>query len=164
MPIFGSYLKHKNGLPLPQITMTDLHPRALDLATRHLSMYHLDETIGLVESDLFASLPEQQSPGDLIISNPPYISEGRLAGLDLEVQKYESPLALDGGPDGLSVIRRIIAEAPGWLASGGRLILEHDFDQRMRVHELFEQCGSYRDILSRSDLAGRDRVTQADRR
>ena len=63
-------------------------------------------------------------PFDLLVSNPPYVEAGAIAGLMPEVSRFEPKLALDGGPDGLAAYRAIAAEAPRLVAPGGRLLLE----------------------------------------
>ena len=91
----------------------------------------------------------------MIVSNPPYIPTGDLAGLQEEVKK-EPALALDGGPDGLTLYRRIAVEAPAHLAPGGWLLLEIGSDQAADVSGLL--AANFEDISVYSDLNGLDRV------
>ena len=105
------------------------------------------------QGDLFA--PFARESFDVIVSNPPYIPTGDLAGLQEEVKK-EPALALDGGPDGLTLYRRIAAEAPAHLAPGGWLLLEIGSDQAADVSGLL--AATFEDISVYSDLNGLDRV------
>ena len=75
--------------------------------------------------DLFEPIPRAlRGRIDLILANAPYVPTGELALLPHEARDHESPLALDGGPDGLAVHRRILAAAPAWLAPGGSVLIE----------------------------------------
>lgn len=95
---------------------------------------------------------------DLIVSNPPYIATPALAGLAPEVAAFEPRRALDGGPDGLGCLGRLIAAAPAHLCRGGYLILEMGADQRRPVGDLAQETRAYRSVDFRTDYAGRDRV------
>ena len=75
-------------------------------------------------------------PFDLVVSNPPYIRQGDLAGLAPEIRLYEPARALDGGPDGLDAYRAIMAVLPGLLAPGGVAVLEVGYDQADAVAAL----------------------------
>lgn len=106
-----------------EVTAVDISPRALEVARRNAVKHKVDARIRFLQGDLFSPL----SPGerfDLIVSNPPYIPQGELAGLAPGVRDYEPMTALDGGPDGFAVTDRILAEAPDWLAEGGSLMIE----------------------------------------
>jgi release factor glutamine methyltransferase len=99
------------------------------------------------------------APFDLIASNPPYIPTADLPSLPAEVRK-EPRLALDGGADGLDVIRPLVSEAHALLAPGGALVLEVGEGQAASVCALCSQAG-YADVGARKDLAGIDRVVYA---
>jgi release factor glutamine methyltransferase len=77
-----------------------------------------------------------QTAFDLVVSNPPYVSSDAVAGLQREVRDHEPLVALSPGGDGLSVIRRLLAEAPAFLKPNGHLIMEIGFDQGEKVQEL----------------------------
>jgi release factor glutamine methyltransferase len=97
---------------------------------------------------------------DLILSNPPYLASGEIAGLAPEVAAYDPMLALDGGADGLDAFRRIAAGAPKVLAEGGRLLVEIGAGQAAQVSDMFRAAGLKLDpsqAIGR-DLAGRPRV------
>ena len=89
---------------------------------------------------------------DVAVANAPYIADGS-AMVDDAVRRWEPHHALFAGPDGLDAIRRLVADAPGWLRPGGWLILEIGADQGPAVAELLADHG-YRDVEIRPDLAG----------
>lgn len=123
----------------------DISPQAVALAKENAARCGVAVDVRL--GDLFA--PFAGETFDVIVSNPPYIPSGDLAGLQEEVKK-EPALALDGGPDGLTLYRRIAAEAPVHLAPGGWLLLEIGSDQAADVSGLlaadFELISVYKDI------------------
>ena len=96
-------------------------------------------------------------PFDLLVSNPPYIEAGAIAGLMPEVSRFEPKLALDGGPDGLAAYRAIAAEAPRLVAPGGRLLLEVGEGQSPEIYEIFQSTGFTAEAPWK-DLGGIDRV------
>lgn len=121
----------KLACPEAAVTASDLSPAALDLARDNAR--HLGAEIALVQGDLFAPLVGRRF--HLIACNPPYIPSAELAGLQAEVLA-EPALALDGGPDGLALYRRIIAEAPRHLHPGGWLLLEMGDGQQQALEAL----------------------------
>jgi release factor glutamine methyltransferase len=112
-------------------------------------------TVTFLAGDLAAPLGPH-APFVLIAANLPYIPTGELAGLPAEV-RVEPALALDGGPDGLSLVRRLVAAAPGLLAPGGALVLEIGEGQADATAALLDQAG-FTDVQKKRDLAGIDRV------
>ncbi len=100
-------------------------------------------------------------PFDAVLSNPPYIASAELPGLPIEVRR-EPQLALDGGADGLVVIRRLVADAVALLATGGVLVMEVAAGQAPAVIELMTRAG-YADAQATKDLTGIDRVVSARR-
>lgn len=106
--------------------------------------------------DLFAALSDGEK-FDVILSNPPYIATGVIAGLMEEVREHEPLQALDGGADGLLFYRRITQEAGNYLYRGGKLYFEIGFDQAGSVTGLLAEHG-YKDIRVVKDYAGLDRV------
>ncbi len=145
-----------------QVTLLDLCPKALGVARRNAERLGFGSRTGLLVSDLFGALAKGDE-FDLIVSNPPYVATGELDGLMPEVSSFEPRLALDGGADGMDLIRRIIEEAPAYLARGGFLLIEMD-PRQMAVAEAFsEEQGSYRSARRHNDLAGRERVLELKR-
>lgn len=132
--------------PEAGISAGDLSLDALALARENAARHGLAERVDLRRSDLLA---EFQGPADAIVANLPYIPAGDLPGLSREVQ-HDPPLALDGGPDGLDLIRRLAAEAASKLAPGGLLALEIGHDQAGRVSEILGQH-NFRDISAHRD-------------
>lgn len=96
------------------------------------------------------------SRADLVISNPPYIPSGMLAGLDPEVRDHDPVLALEGGSDGLSAYREITGLAGRLMRPGAWLIMETGFDQRQPVSQLLADSG-FDSLAWGRDLAGHDR-------
>jgi release factor glutamine methyltransferase len=105
--------------------------------------------------DLLAPV-EGEAPFDVVVANPPYVPTGELPTLSPEVRR-EPPLALDGGADGLDVVRRIAEEAPRRLVPGGLLALEIGDGQGPAVHSLLEAAG-YGSVRIEGDLARHDRL------
>lgn len=112
--------------------------------------------IKFVQSDLFKNM-DKNTKFDIIVSNPPYIKSDVIKTLDKEVQN-EPILALDGGKDGLDIYRRIIKDAYKYLNFNGYLCLEIGYDQKKEVINLIESIGEYKDIYSKKDLSGNDRI------
>ena len=100
---------------------------------------------------------------DLVTSNPPYLPSALVPGLEPEVSLHEPRAALDGGPDGLALIRRIVTTAQGALGPAGMLVLETGGGaQAASVADLLRAAG-YRDVATRADLAGVDRFVAGKR-
>ncbi len=99
---------------------------------------------------------------DLVVSNPPYIETAALAGLDPEVRLYDPPLALDGGPDGLTAYRDICALLPALVAPGGFAIFEVGQGQAEAVAALLTSQG-FAHVRSKRDLAGVERAVMGQR-
>ncbi len=131
---------------------SDKSPAALAVAEQNRRRMRLRTS--WIESDLFERIG---GTFDMIVSNPPYIPAGDIGGLDCEVRDHEPLMALDGGRDGLDIIRRIITDAGGFLREGGWLLIEIGFDQGKAVSELLKEEG-YEEIETVRDLEGRDRV------
>lgn len=106
--------------PRARVVATDLSPAALAVARANAEA--LGAAVELREGDLDAPVPAGER-FDVVVSNPPYVPSGEIEGLSREVRR-EPRLALDGGPDGLAVLRRVVALAPGRLRPGGALLLE----------------------------------------
>jgi release factor glutamine methyltransferase len=147
--------------PTWRVTAVDLSPEAAALARENALRAGVVHNLAVLEGDLFAPLPAG-SEFELITANPPYIPSGDIAGLDADVRDFEPRLALDGGEDGLSIIRRLLEEAPRYLASGGLIALEVGFDQAPAVTLLFESAG-FTEVTRTKDLAGVERVVSGRR-
>lgn len=139
---------------------TDLSPAAVDIAAENARRLGLADSVTIIRGDLLSPLPEALVGSlDLVVSNPPYIPSQRVPELPVEVAGFEPRLALDGGPDGLDVFRRLAADAAGWLRPGGALVLELD---ETRVRTAAEEAVQwYEEVRVVRDLAGRDRILAA---
>jgi len=144
--------------PTWQVTASDLSPDALQVASDNAHRTGAIRNLRLLQGSLFAPVAGERF--DLITANPPYIPAGEIAALPPDVQKFEPRLALDGGADGLDLVRQIVARAPAHLAPGGLLALEIAYDQGPRALGILEQHGYLEPQLAR-DLGGRDRVVSA---
>ncbi len=142
--------------PNLQIIGSDVSPLALNLARENAERQGLNRRIEWVESDLLSSV---SGPFDFLVANLPYIPTAELLKLAPEV-KRDPQLALDGGPDGLVVIRRLLLEAPKVLRDGAFVILEVGFDQADRVADLLT-AQKFRDISVENDYQGVRRFVTA---
>lgn len=130
----------------------DISEEALKVAERNINKQECD--INLVQSDLFENI---KGKFDLIVSNPPYVTEAEYGKLMEEVAGHEPRIALVAGEDGLDIYKRLIKEAPEYLKSNGILALEIGCDQADDVSELMNENG-FDEIKVVKDLAGLDRV------
>ena len=101
---------------------------------------------------------------DVIVSNPPYVTEDERATLQPEVRDWEPETALFAGPDGMDAIRALIASSPPRISAGGMLAMEVGSSQAQGVAGLLEATSSYMDIHVIRDLSGRERIVTAVRR
>ena len=116
-----------------------------------------NDRYSFARGDLYEALDGGHGRFDIIVSNPPYISSGVIETLAPEVRDHEPHLALDGGPDGLDILRRIIDGAPAHLIKGGELFLEIGYDQGEAVSRLMREAG-FGEVEVIKDYAGLDRV------
>lgn len=142
--------------PTMRVTAADISPGALVVA-RENAIRLGAPTIGLVQSDLFAAFDPARDKFDLITANPPYIADEEIPTLAVDIHKFEPRLALSGGADGLDLVRRILAEAPRFLAPGGVLAMEIGAGQSPDVIALFVEAG-FGDVVARRDYGGHERV------
>ena len=147
-----------------QVYATDLSADALTLARKNVVRYGLEDRVTLMQGDLLGPLPPQLRY-DVIVSNPPYITEAEVAHLQPEVRDYEPLLALSGfgdaaGLDGTALHRRLLAEAGAYLKPHGKLLLEVGQGQADRVAEMARELG-YQDVTVENDFSGIGRVVTA---
>jgi ribosomal protein L3 glutamine methyltransferase len=109
------------AFPNAALDAVDLSAEALAVARRNIEELGLDERIRLLEGDLFE--PVKSERYDLVLTNPPYVDADAMDALPPEY-RYEPALALDGGADGLDIVRRILAETPRHLEASGGLLCE----------------------------------------
>lgn len=135
-----------------EVTAVDISPDALAVARDNAA--RLGARVRFIESDWFAAV---EGKFDVIVGNPPYVAEGdpHLVEGDL---RFEPTMALACGNDGLSAIRRILADSRRHLAPGGWLLLEHGYDQAEAMRQLLVQAG-FQSIEQHRDLAGIVRIS-----
>ncbi|HXK19546.1 MAG TPA: peptide chain release factor N(5)-glutamine methyltransferase [Polyangiaceae bacterium] len=141
--------------PTWSVTGSDISADALQVAQDNAHRTGAVRNLRLLQGSLFA--PVKGERFDLISGNPPYIPAGEIAGLPVDVRDFEPRLALDGGADGLDLVRDIAAQAPQHLTPGGVLALEIGADQGAAALAIFQQRG-YTELELARDLGGRDRV------
>jgi release factor glutamine methyltransferase len=133
-------------IPSAEIHAVDLSADALSLAAENAARHGSGARISFHQTDL---LPPGAAKFDLIVANLPYIPADEIVSLSPEV-RHDPLAALDGGPDGLDLIRRLVASAPARLAPGGALLLELGAGQADAVNTLLADC-KFRDISVCSD-------------
>jgi release factor glutamine methyltransferase len=152
----GLSLAHELPLDGTTVWITDASLDALDVARANISgLGRAGVNVRVAHGSWVDALPDDLS-FDVIVSNPPYVADDS-ADLEAIVNDWEPHDALFAGPDGLDDIRRIIADAPTRLRSGGWLVLEIGFDQGGAVAELLSAAG-YVDVQVEPDLGGLDRI------
>jgi release factor glutamine methyltransferase len=143
-------------LPRATVLAIDLSREALDVAAYNVAAAGLEERIALACGDLLDGVAERF---DLIAANLPYVPSAELERLAPEV-RHEPRLALDGGADGLALLRRLVAQAAEHLEPGGHLALEVGLGQAAEVAELAQAAGA-KEVRQERDLAGVERVVVA---
>lgn len=151
--------------PGTHVVATDLSERAIELATRNREALGLEETVDIVECDLASGVdPELMGTFSVLVSNPPYIPTRVLSEeVPAEVRDFEPELALDGGPDGLDVFRRLLDLAPAALAPGGMLAVELYEGSLDDAAALVRERDGWPSVEVREDLTHRPRVLVAKR-
>jgi len=150
----------KHARPTLRVSACDISEDAL-VVTRD-NAERLGLAISLLRSDLLADVPTPEGGWAVITANLPYIREPVWRTLAPEVQRFEPRLALDGGEDGLALIRRLVEAAPARLARGGALYLEIGYDQGESVPALLGAAG-FVDVCVRKDYAGHPRIVRGRR-
>lgn len=140
-----------------QITATDIDDDALALAQQNAKR-HAANHIHFIKSDWFDALTQRY---DLIVSNPPYIASGD-AHLQQGDVRFEPAAALASGDDGLDAIRQLCRQAGDFLNPDGWLIIEHGYDQKHAVYDLFFDNG-FNNIQQLNDYAGNPRLSAGQR-
>lgn len=140
--------------PTACVFATDVSPGAIEVArdnAQRLGAYNVAFGVG----DLFAPVGERRF--DVVTANPPYIASAEIPTLQSDIKDFEPRVALDGGADGLDVVRRIVAEAPARLVPGGVLALEIGAGQADATAELLRASG-FVDVRADRDIARIERV------
>ena len=141
------------------IFSTDISTDALAVAHGNAARHGVEKKIRFLQGDLLQVIPDSLRV-DVLVSNPPYIASGELAGLPKEVRDFEPVQSLVAGEDGLKVIRRIVADARRFLLPDGILALELGAGQRAAVEPL---CAAHGLQVTKvvKDLQGHERVIVA---
>ena len=143
-------------VPGARVLATELDPGALAWARVNARRHGVE----LLAGDLDAPLPaELAGRVEVLCANVPYVPSGAIATLPADVRDHEPRLALDGGPDGLDVLRRLAPRATRWLAPGGRLYCEIGEDQAEAAAALLTEAG-LAPVTIHQDLVGRDRIVE----
>jgi release factor glutamine methyltransferase len=135
------------GAARAEVHAADVDPAAVRCARQNLPAGQV------YQGDLFEPLPAAlRGRVQVLTANVPYVPTGELGYLPPEARVHEPAAALDGGPDGLAVLRRVAAGAPGWLAPGGHLLIETSERQATIAQAAFTACGLAPRIAGSADL------------
>lgn len=146
--------------PAARVVATDISPEALAVATENATRLGVADRVEFHQGDLFEAIPGD-SRFDVIVSNPPYITTAEMGELQPDVRLHEPALALDGGPDGLGHLRRIVSVAAAWLVPGGWLLLEMDPSQAEPMLAAVGAVGGFESARMVKDLGQTPRVLAA---
>jgi release factor glutamine methyltransferase len=145
------------GLRSAQLTATDISPAALAVAVANATTHEVADRIAFLEGNLFEPL-DSHAHFDFIVSNPPYVTTDEIDQLAPDIRDHEPHTALDGGRDGLDLIRQLIASAPRYLAPAGTLLCEISPEQADAVKALLGEQPAFGTPRLVEDLAGEARV------
>lgn len=145
------------------VVAIDISPKAVAVATKNIERLGLASRVTVRQGDLFAPLAAEArekglEPFDLLVSNPPYIPSEEIASLDASVRDFEPRVALDGGPDGLTIHRKILAQAAEYLKTDAYLLLEIAYNQGPAALALAAEFSAYHGARLLKDFGGHDRV------
>ena len=146
-----------------EIYAIDYSQTALAIAKENIINTGFAERIILKQGSWWTPLEKWKGQISGMVSNPPYIPSAEILDLQIEVREHEPRLALDGGEDGLTALRYLVATAPDYLRSGGLWLVEMRAGQGEKVAQMLENQGNYRQIQIINDLAGFDRFVLAER-
>jgi release factor glutamine methyltransferase len=123
----------KKARPHWQLSLSDISQEALAVAQKNAELNHVE--VSFLEGDLLK--PFEGRKADVIICNPPYVTEGEFAGLDASVRDFEPKIALVGGPTGLEFYERLASDLPHFLAPSGKVFFEIGAGMGQAMHSLF---------------------------
>jgi len=153
-------------LPTTQVWASDLTDGCIAVTRRNVEHVGVSDRLVVAQGDLFAGLAGLglENSIDVVVCNPPYISQGKLASDRAALLEHEPREAFDGGPYGLSIQQRVIKEALPFLRPGGMLLFEIGLGQERQVKMLIERAQAYTDIRQIANSAGEVRVISACKR
>jgi release factor glutamine methyltransferase len=154
----GEELRRRRYGDAVRFHVSDISGAAIEVATINAVSHGLADLFTFAVGDLLDALPSPR-PVDLVVANLPYVPSGALPGLPVAAS-FEPVLALDGGPDGLAVIRRLLPGLPGALARGGVALLEIGGDQPDRVVAAVAELLPHWSCRVHVDLGGSPRVVE----
>jgi len=144
-----------SALPEGKITATDTSPEALELAQRNAARHRVDKRIRFLQSDLLDTVPGRV---DVLVANLPYVTTADWKALPPEIKDHEPREGLDGGPDGLRVIERLLEQAPARLSPSGVLLAEIGDMQGRAAKAAARAAFPEAAVKVMPDPSGRDRV------
>jgi release factor glutamine methyltransferase len=158
-----------------RVVAVDISEGALAVAKRNAARHSVSDYVSFALSDCFAfdhgyegkHVDSDRELFDLIVSNPPYVAIGAISGLQREVRDFEPRMALEAGVEGLSIIKRLLAEAGAFLRPGGHLVFEIGFDQHEAVGQLIDRSiwkllGIYPDLQGIPRIVALEKVVDKD--
>jgi release factor glutamine methyltransferase len=150
-------------MPGARAVAVDKSEAALEIAKLNAQNLSVIDRASFLVSDCFSALDAHEYQFDVIVSNPPYVAAAVVAGLQREVRDHEPLVALSPGPDGLSIIRRLLEESPAFLKTSGHLLMEIGFDQGEAVTALVDAT-IWRLLEIRPDLQSIPRIVVLQKR
>jgi release factor glutamine methyltransferase len=151
--------------PNARVFAADISPDAVELAERNIELYKLSDRVKARTGDLFEPFCYQELLGkiDLITCNPPYISSNKVGGMEEEISQHEPSLAFNGGPFGITIINRLIQDAPQFLRIGGWLAFEIGLGQGETIVKRMKKKETYSQVIPVRDRENHIRVILAQR-
>ncbi|HET9032232.1 MAG TPA: peptide chain release factor N(5)-glutamine methyltransferase [Dokdonella sp.] len=152
--------------PAARVFGADIDKAAIELARANARQLGLEARVDFRSGDLLAPFEQTEflQAIDLLTCNPPYISSAKVEQMPSEISAHEPRLAFDGGPLGVSILMRLIDEAPRWLRRGGWLAFEVGLGQGRSLARRLERHADYDEIREIHDAEGATRVVLAQRR
>ena len=158
MVSLGHYLSEAKILGI------DISEKAVKVTRQNISRHELETRLKVNQGDLLQPLLERNTVNvDIVVSNPPYISEEDMKNLQPEIEK-EPELALAGGKDGLEVYKKLIPQAGSVLKPGGLLALEIGHNQGDSLKKFIDKSEVYNEVDIREDYNGKDRMIFASKK
>ena len=144
--------------PKARVTSIDQNDAPIEFTKKNADRHGVSDRVTVLQGDLFSPLPAD-TRFDVIACNPPYVTTAEIERLDADVKSYEPHAALDGGPDGLDILRRIATEAPRRLNAGGWILFELSPEQGDTAQQILRDAG-LESVAAVKDLAGALRVVK----